>query len=67
MSNIDILEEALCLSPQDKYIIVEGLLKSLDIPDESVNDLWVQEANIRVKNYREKSIKTLSFEEVFES
>lgn len=67
MSNIEILEEALRLSPQDRYVVVEELLKSLDIHDESVDDAWAQEAKLRVENYRNNNTKTLSFEEVFQS
>lgn len=34
MSNTQILQEALQLNPQERYIVVESLLQSLDKPDE---------------------------------
>ena len=40
MSNTQILEEALQLNPQERYIVVESLLKSLDKPDDSVDSIW---------------------------
>ena len=33
MSNIEILEQALKLRPDERYKVVEGLLNSLDVPD----------------------------------
>ena len=65
MSNTQILEEALQLNPQERYIVVESLLKSLDKPDESVDTVWADEAEKRLKNYRNNKIQTISFEEVF--
>ena len=65
MSNTQILEEALQLNPQERYIVVESLLKSLDKPDESVDTVWADKAEKRLKNYRNNKIQTISFEEVF--
>ena len=33
MGNVELLEKALKLPPEERFIIVEGLLKSLDVPD----------------------------------
>lgn len=65
MSNTQILQEALQLSPQERYMVVESLLESLDKPDETVDNVWADEAEKRLQNYRTNKIKTLSFEEVF--
>ena len=65
MSNTEILQEALLLNPQERYIVVEGLLKSLDIPDENIDNIWADEAEQRLQNYRDKKVQTVSFEEVF--
>jgi len=65
MSNAQILQEALQLNPQERYIVVESLLKSLDIPDESIDTIWANEAEKRLQNYRENRVETISFEEVF--
>ena len=37
MSNTQILQEALQLNPQERYMVVESLLQSLDKPDDSVD------------------------------
>ena len=65
MSNTQILEEALQLNPQERYMVVESLLKSLDKPDESVDTVWTDEVEKRLNNYRNNKIQTISFEEVF--
>ena len=65
MSNVDILQEALQLNPQERYIVVESLMQSLDKPDESVDTIWADEAEKRLQNYRDNKVQTISFEEVF--
>ena len=65
MSNAQILQEALQLNPQERYIVVESLLQSLDKPDESVDRVWADEAENRLQNYRDNKVQTIPFEEVF--
>ena len=65
MSNAEILKEALQLTPQERYIVVENLLESLDKPDERVDNIWADEAEKRLQNYRENKVETIPFEEVF--
>jgi len=67
MHNHKIIQDALQLEPQERYLIVESLLESLDIPDESVDDVWADEAEKRLENYRNNKVKTISFEEAFTS
>jgi len=65
MSNAQILQEALQLTPQERYIVVESLLQSLDKPDDSVDNIWANEAENRLQNYRDSEVETIPFEEVF--
>ena len=65
MSNAQLLQEALQLNPQERYIVVESLLKSLDIPDENVDTVWADEAEKRLQNFRDNKVQTIPFEEVF--
>jgi len=65
MSNAQILQEALQLNPQERYIVVESLLQSLDKPDDSVDSIWADEAEHRLQNYRDNKVQTIPFEEVF--
>ena len=65
MSNTQILQEALQLNPKERYIVVESLLQSLDKPDESIDDVWADEAEKRLQNYRDNKVQTIPFEEIF--
>ncbi|CAN5619416.1 hypothetical protein BH10ACI3_BH10ACI3_08090 [soil metagenome] len=67
MSNNEILEQALKLRPEERFIVVEGLLNSLDIPDERIDDIWAEEAEKRLTAYREGKLEGIPFEEVFKA
>lgn len=67
MSNVEILEQALKLKPDEKYRVVEGLLNSLDVPDSELDEIWADEAERRLKAYREGRLGSVSMEEVFGS
>lgn len=65
MSNLEILQEALQLNPQERYKVVETLLESLDVPDENIDTIWADEAQKRLEDYRTNKVQAISFEEVF--
>lgn len=67
MSNIEILEQALKLRPDEKFVIVEGLLKSLDAPDGKIDEVWATEAEKRLAAYRNGKLKAIPMEEIFDS
>ena len=67
MSNVEILEKALRLSPEERFVIVEGLLKSLDVPDPDLDRIWAEESERRLKAYREGRLSAIPIEEVFGS
>ncbi len=60
-----ILEQALKMRPADKFVIIEGLLNSLDEPDKTIEEIWAIEAEKRLKAYKEGNLKTIPYEEVF--
>ncbi|NTU42124.1 MAG: addiction module protein [Nitrospirales bacterium] len=57
MSTKELLEEALKLKPEDRFALVEGLIRSLDEPDKNIDAIWAEEAERRLKAYREGKIK----------
>ncbi len=65
MSNYEILEQALKLRPEERLIVVEGLLNSLDIPDEKIDDIWAEEAGRRLEAYRAGKLEGIPMEEIF--
>ena len=60
-----IISKALNLKPAEKSILIEALLKSLDIPDPKIDKIWAVEAEKRLKAFKAGKIKTISFEEMF--
>jgi len=65
MSKNDILREAMSLSANERFIIVDELLKSLDKPDKEIDEIWEDEAVARLKAYDEGKLEAISMEEVF--
>lgn len=65
MSTKEILEQALKLKPEDRFMLVEGLIKSLDEPDKKVDEIWAEEAEKRLRAYREGRLEGMSMEEIF--
>lgn len=61
----DVLEAALKLKPEDRFVLVEGLRKSLDEPDRILDDVWVVEAEKRLREYREGRLDGVPMEDVF--
>ena len=65
MGSKEILEQALKLKPEERFMVVESLLKSLDEPDRKLDDIWAEEAEKRLKAYREGRLEGIPMEEVF--
>ncbi|MEW5947998.1 MAG: addiction module protein [Thermodesulfobacteriota bacterium] len=66
MNTKDVLEKALKLKPEERFLVIEGLLKSLDEPDRRLDDIWADEAERRLKAYREGKLEGIPMEEIFE-
>lgn len=65
MSTKELLDEAMKLKPEERFTLVEGLLKSLDEPDKKLDKIWADEAEKRLMAYREGTLKGISMEEIF--
>ena len=61
-----VINEGLQLKPAEKVIVIEALIRSLDVPDPNIEKAWADEAVRRLKAYKEGKIETISFEEMFE-
>ena len=66
-NNTEVLESALKLRPQERFEVIERLLESLDNPDPRIDDIWADEAEKRLRAYREGRLGSVSEEEVFDS
>ena len=65
MSTKEILEQALKLKPEKRFTLVEGLIRSLDEPDKKLDDIWAEEAEKRLRAYREGRLEGIPMEEIF--
>ncbi len=65
MSSKEILEQAMALKPDERFMIIESLLKSLDEPDRKIDEIWAEEAEKRLKAYRDGSLEGIPMEEIF--
>jgi putative addiction module component (TIGR02574 family) len=61
----EIISKALHLNPAEKSIVIEALMKSLDVPDPEIEKIWAEEAEKRLKAYKAGKLKTVSFEDMF--
>jgi putative addiction module component (TIGR02574 family) len=67
MSNKEIIESALKLSPPEKLLIVESILKSLEEPNKEIENIWLEEAERRLKAYRDGKLAGIPMEDIFTS
>lgn len=65
MSTKEILEQALKFKPEERFTLVEGLIRSLDEPDKKLDDIWAEEAEKRLRAYREGRLEGIPMEEIF--
>jgi putative addiction module component (TIGR02574 family) len=66
MGKNEILEQALHLKVDDRFLLIEELLKSLDKPDENINKIWEEEANRRVDLHKDGKLETVSEKDFFD-
>lgn len=65
MDSKEVLEQALALRPDERFSVVEGILRSLDEPDTSLDAIWAKEAEKRLRAYREGDLEGIPMKEVF--
>ena len=61
-----LLDEAMKLKPEERFTLVESLIKSLDEPDKRLDEIWTEEAEKRLKAYRQGTLAGIPMEEIFE-
>jgi len=65
MNTVEIINEALHLKPQERYLIIETLVNNLNKPNEKIDKIWIEESKKRLQAYKDGKIKTFSYKEVF--
>ncbi len=67
MRTKELLDEATKLKPQERFALVESLIKSLDEPDTNLDEIWADEAEKRLNAYRDGRLDSISMEEIFKA
>ena len=65
MRTKELLDEAMKLKPEERFILVEGLIKSLDEPNKKLDEIWAEEAEKRLEAYRKGTLESIPMEEIF--
>jgi len=60
-----LLKKALLLKPRDRFLLVDGLVRSLDEPNKEIEAIWAEEAEKRLRAHREGKTQGVPFEDVF--
>ncbi len=65
MKTKDLISEAVSLPVEERAIIVDSLLKSLNPPKTDIDKKWSKVAKKRLSEYRSGTVKAIPGDEVF--
>ena len=65
MKTKELLDKAMELKPEERFTLVESLIQSLDEPDKKLDEIWAEEAENRLRAYREGKLEGVPIEEIF--
>lgn len=65
MKTKDLIAEAVSLPVEERAIVVDSLLKSLNPPETDIDKKWSEVAKKRLSEIRSGSVKTVPGDEVF--
>ena len=60
-----LIEEALCLPVEERALIADSLLRSLNVPDADVDAKWKEVAKKRLEELRSGKVEPVPGDEVF--
>jgi putative addiction module component (TIGR02574 family) len=64
-STEDIIQEAAALPVEERIIVVDSLLRTLNIPDPDIDTEWAEVAKRRLKELRSGRVKPVPGDQVF--
>jgi putative addiction module component (TIGR02574 family) len=65
MTTKKLIEEALSLPVEERALIADSLLRSLNVPDTAIDAKWTEVASRRLQELRSGSVKPIPGDEVF--
>ena len=66
MNTKELISEVVALSVEDRTLLVDSLLRSLDQPESDIDKEWASVANRRLIEMRSGKVQPVPGEEVFE-
>ncbi len=60
-----LLRRAMLLKPQERFLLIDGLLRSLDEPDAEIDAIWAGEAEKRLRAHRAGKTRGVPLTDVF--
>ncbi len=64
MDSRTLLNEALSLRPAERLLLIDMIAKSLNTPDEGIEELWIQESEKRLVALKKGNVKTITLSEI---
>lgn len=65
MTTKKLIEEAFPLPVEERALIADSLLRSLNVPDSAIDARWTEVASRRLQEFRSGKVKPIPGEEVF--
>ncbi|MCF6336046.1 MAG: addiction module protein [Spirochaetales bacterium] len=65
MDRKELLKQVINLKPADRFVIIEGILESLDKPDLTIDEIWIEESEKRLGAYRNGELEGIPYENIF--
>ena len=65
MTTRKLIEEALSLPVEERALIADSLLRSLNVPDAAIDAKWTEVAKRRLQELRSGKVKPIPGDEVF--
>ena len=66
MNTKEIIDEAVSLPVEERALVVDSLLRSLNPPESAIDNKWAAVAQRRLNDIRAGSVKPVPGEEVFD-
>ena len=61
----ELAAQALKLKPEERILLVESIIASIQKPDAKIDEIWAEEAGKRLEAYRNGRLQGIPMEEMF--